>query len=54
MVSGVEMPVEMIGSSRVAGGPALELSLLGPLTIRRGGVPLPLPASRKVRGCSPT
>ncbi|HET6376219.1 MAG TPA: transcriptional regulator, partial [Methylocella sp.] len=31
------------------GAAALDVRLLGPLTIRRGGVALPLPASRKAR-----
>jgi DNA-binding SARP family transcriptional activator len=40
VVAGVEMPVE---SARV------EVRLLGPMALRRDGVLLPLPASRKVR-----
>jgi DNA-binding SARP family transcriptional activator len=47
VVSGVETRVE---SDRRGGSPALELRMLGPLTIRRHGVMLALPASRKVRG----
>src|ERR1700748_1268597 len=45
--AGVEMPVE---SDRPGDGAALQLRLLGPLTIGRDGAPLNLPASRKVRG----
>src|SRR5215471_362529 len=30
--------------------PALEVRLLGPLSVSRGGVEMPLPRSRKVRG----
>jgi DNA-binding SARP family transcriptional activator len=45
VVSGVEMSVE---TGRHGRG-SLHVQLLGPLTIRRDGVPLDLPASRKVR-----
>jgi DNA-binding SARP family transcriptional activator/TolB-like protein len=38
-----------VESDRAGAGDALEVRLLGPLAIRRGGVPLTLPASRKVR-----
>ena len=34
---------------RPAEAPALEVRLLGPMTVSRGGVALPLPQSRKVR-----
>src|SRR5688500_6394317 len=46
--AGVEMPVE---SARRSGGPhpALHIQTLGPLTIRREGTALALPASRKAR-----
>ncbi len=49
MVAGVEMPVETDRSDRMRGGAALHVQLLGPLTIRRDGVAVTLPASRKVR-----
>lgn len=44
MVSGVEKRVESGAPS-----PALQLQLLGPLQVSRGGEVLPLPSSRKVR-----
>src|SRR5687768_7948315 len=44
--AGVEMPVE---SARRSGGGALHIQTLGPLTIRRDGTALALPASRKAR-----
>jgi DNA-binding SARP family transcriptional activator len=46
VVGGVEMAVE---SSQPSPAPALEVRLLGPLAIRRHGVALALPASRKAR-----
>ena len=49
MVAGVEMPVESARPSRRPGAASLEVRMLGPLTIRRDGVTLALPASRKVR-----
>jgi DNA-binding SARP family transcriptional activator/TolB-like protein len=45
---GMETSVETDRSGR-SGGPSLQVRLLGPLTIRRDGRVLPLPASRKVR-----
>ena len=49
MVAGVEMPVESDRSGRPGGAPSLQVRMLGPLAIRRDGVALALPASRKVR-----
>ncbi len=46
MVAGVEMPVD---SGRADGEPPIVVRLLGPMTISRRGLALPLPASRKVR-----
>jgi len=43
------MPVESDRPGRPSGGPAVDVRMLGPLTISRNGVPLALPASRKVR-----
>jgi DNA-binding SARP family transcriptional activator len=45
----VETPVESTGPGRGRGTSLLRVQLLGPLTISRDGVALPLPASRKVR-----
>jgi DNA-binding SARP family transcriptional activator len=45
--AGVEMPVDSYEAGRAGG--ALQVRLLGPLTISRGGVAPALPASRKVR-----
>jgi hypothetical protein len=45
---GVEKPVETLGPVP-ADAHALDVRLLGPMAIRRNGVALPLPASRKVR-----
>ena len=50
MVGGVEMPRDSARPSRPPGTHAIEVRMLGPLTIRRDGVALDLPASRKVRG----
>jgi DNA-binding SARP family transcriptional activator len=47
--AGVGMPVELDHPSRVGGVTSLQVRLLGPFTISRDGVPLTLPASRKVR-----
>lgn len=47
MVAGVEMSVENENSGEA--GPALQVQMLGPLSIARGGGALALPASRKVR-----
>ena len=44
----MEIPVESVRSGQ-GGADALHVRLLGPLTISRDGVPLKLPASRKVR-----
>ena len=49
MVAGVEMRVESDGAGRPGGAPALQVRMLGPLAILRDGMPLVLPASRKVR-----
>ena len=50
MGAGVEMSVESDWRSRAGGvAPALQIRLLGPLTISRAGAALALPASRKVR-----
>ncbi|MEZ5787101.1 MAG: transcriptional regulator, partial [Xanthobacteraceae bacterium] len=49
MEAGVEMPVETDQSDQTGGGPALQIRLLGPLTVVRGEVAVALPASRKVR-----
>ena len=49
MVGGVESPVESDGAARPGSGPPIDVRLLGPLAIRRQGVALDLPASRKVR-----
>ena len=46
----VETGVDPGSPSGAAAGVPLQLRLLGPLEIRCNGVPLPLPASRKVRG----
>ena len=48
MVAGMEMPVET-DPSGMPGGASLHIQLLGPLTIRRDGIAVTLPASRKVR-----
>jgi TolB-like protein len=48
--TGVEIPVETDRTGVKKGkADALHLQLIGPLTVRRGAVPLALPASRKVR-----
>lgn len=49
MVDVVEMHVESGRSGKNAGGPALHLRMLGPMTIARDGIARPLPTSRKVR-----
>ena len=49
MGAGVEMSVESDRPSQAGGAPALQVRLLGPVTIARGGVALALPASRKAR-----
>ena len=47
--AGVEKPVESDSSARGGSAPALELRLLGLMTVSRDGAALALPASRKVR-----
>jgi len=49
MGASVEMRVDSDQSGRTEHGPALQVRLLGPLTIKRNAVALPLPASRKAR-----
>ena len=49
MVAGVEIGVESDRPGHVCDRPALHVQMLGPVTISRNGVALPLPASRKVR-----
>ena len=49
MVDGVEMPVESAGPG-ARGRRAIELRMLGPLSVRRDDAALVLPASRKARG----
>ena len=46
----METGVESSGAGGRHGGRGLELRLLGPLSVRRDGAELALPASRKVRG----
>jgi DNA-binding SARP family transcriptional activator/TolB-like protein len=48
VVAGVELPMES-DSPPVSGMPALHLRMLGPMAIERAGIPVKLPASRKVR-----
>ena len=50
MVSGVEIPVASGRSGRPGSEGSIHVRLLGPMTVIRDGVELPLPASRKVRG----
>ena len=49
MVTGVEKAVESDRPGCPERAPSLQLQMLGPLTIRREGVPVALPASRKAR-----
>lgn len=49
MVAGVGMSVESGRAGRPVGEPAIRVQLLGPMTLSRNGVALPLPASRKAR-----
>jgi DNA-binding SARP family transcriptional activator len=49
VVAGVEKPVESDLSNQATVAAALEVRLLGPLTISRDGAALALPSSRKVR-----
>ena len=49
MGAGVGVPVDAKRAGRSGGSPALEVRLLGPLAITRGGQPLALSGSRKVR-----
>ncbi len=46
---GVEMPVGSPAATTAAAAASLDVRLLGPMTIRRDGVALTLPSSRKVR-----
>ncbi len=46
---GVEMSVEMDSPSLLGSATSLQIRLLGPLTISRDGITVPLPASRKAR-----
>lgn len=50
VVAGVEKRMESDGSGRSGGDPRIEVRMLGPMTVRRDGLALALPASRKVRG----
>jgi len=50
VVSGVEIPVVSGRSGRPGSEGSIHVRLLGPMTVIRDGVELPLPASRKVRG----
>jgi TolB-like protein len=50
VVAGVETPVEIDCLGPLRGEPSIHVRMLGPMTIRRGGLTLALPASRKVRG----
>jgi DNA-binding SARP family transcriptional activator/TolB-like protein len=47
--AGVGMPVESTDRPRPADACSLRMRMLGPLEIRRNGVVVPMPASRKVR-----
>jgi DNA-binding SARP family transcriptional activator/uncharacterized protein YukE len=47
--AGVEMPMESDQPGSADGAPSLQVRLLGSMTIRRDGVALALPASRKAR-----
>jgi DNA-binding SARP family transcriptional activator/TolB-like protein len=49
VVAGVESAVGSAGPGSNAGGGSVEVRMLGPLTVRRDGVELALPSSRKVR-----
>jgi DNA-binding SARP family transcriptional activator len=49
VAAGAVIPVDFDGLGRSGGGRSIQVRLLGPLTIARGGRTLPLPASRKVR-----
>ena len=49
MVGGVETSVDSSVLGQAHHHPPVEIRLLGPCSIRRHGVPQPLPASRKVR-----
>ena len=49
MVARVEKPVESASARPARGAAPIEVLLLGPLSVRRGGVEVALPASRKVR-----
>src|SRR5690349_4931952 len=45
----VETHVESVRSAPIGEACGLSIRLLGPLTVARGGVPVTLPASRKLR-----
>ena len=49
MVAGVELPVDSERPGRPGNEPSIHVRMLGSLTIRRDGLTLALPASRKVR-----
>jgi DNA-binding SARP family transcriptional activator/TolB-like protein len=49
VVTGMEMPVETDRSGRMGTEASLHIQFLGPITIRRDGVAVALPASRKTR-----
>ena len=49
MGNSVEMPVDSASSVTEAANPGLTVRMFGPLTVIRDGVPVELPASRKVR-----
>ena len=49
VAGGVEMAAGSAGPGRAPGSHAVDLRLVGPLTLQRAGVTLLLPASRKVR-----
>ena len=49
MVTGVEKRVESDDAARQGAPPTICFRLLGPMTVRRDGVPIALPSSRKLR-----
>ncbi len=49
VVAGAAVPVGSDESGPEAGGRSIEVRMLGPMTVRRDGVALALPSSRKVR-----
>jgi DNA-binding SARP family transcriptional activator len=50
VVGSVEFPVESTDPAQARDVPPMTVQMFGPLTLRRNGVALTLPASRKVRG----